>query len=213
MRTQACHGPLSPGTSMAAERRRRGPLQWHERHLDHFLDLLLDSFDDASLWLDLREYCHKKQWGFSSGCAGTESPAWILAATRRYLQARGVEFSVFHVASLKFEPEKRRWIQNALEEPPTQLFANVWDATDTKPHFEFMSGKSAPVDPGFLTKIWLVGFSCRTASFLNRSADDANVCISCRAGTTGDTFEAVVQTLRLRRPLSFACENVPFGQI
>lgn len=108
---------------------------------------------------------------------------------------------------------KRRWIQNALEEPPAQLFANVWDATDTKPHFEFMSGKSAPVDPGFLTKIWSVGFSCRTASFLNRSADDANVCISCRAGTTGDTFEAVVQTLRLRRPLSFACENVPFGQI
>ena len=106
VRTQACHGPLSPGTSMAAERRRRGPLRWHERHLDHFLDLLLDSFDDASLWLDLREYCHKKQWGFSSGCAGTESPAWILAATRRCLQARGVEFSVFHVASLEIEPER-----------------------------------------------------------------------------------------------------------
>ena len=141
---------------------------------------------------------------WSSGCSGTDSPTWCMAALREVLDKRGVQFDPKHLYSAELLPRKRLFIEKQQHGPPMFLFPDVLDlsrpsATCTR------IGKST--DPRkFRPRMFIVGFSCKGASGLNTK--QVGSVFGKPDVSTAITLSATWCVLDEQSPDAFVAENV-----
>ena len=69
-----------------------------------------------------------KPWAWSSGCSGTDCPAWVHEALETFPSCRR---RFVHLVAAEIEPDKREFIRLAPvargRDPPSQLFKDIFD--------------------------------------------------------------------------------------
>ena len=158
------------------------PCVWGEHYARDFALSVLEDQRQTSLVHALKGYCHHNEWSWSSGCSGTDSPAWMYKGVKEALISLGVVFVVDHIASCEICPKKRGFIRVVVSPPPKELYACVFDATRDEAH-DFMSGTVRRCDADNASRTWIIGFSCKSGSGLN--AHRPENFIQERAGSTG----------------------------
>ena len=168
-----------------------------------FASKLLDAVPaDAKAALQL--YMHESRWNWSSACSGTDCPAFCYHAMKQAALDRGWDVHVEHHISAELDPEKRRWIKEAVVPSPRVLLQDMFHAASDTPQMNDMTGRVAVVP--LCQGCWFIGFSCKGASGLNPQRDGQH--LSKDNTTTGVTWRGVLAIALRHKPRFFLLENV-----
>lgn len=183
---------LAPAQSAFARR----PLSWGPGYLQALAGRLMDNLrvEAAESAADLTAFLNNLRFPWSSACSGTDSPAWCFRALADHLASQGCHVTFPHLVSAESHPQKRAFICQAAR--PQQLFKDIFDLSRPCARNE-LTGKEELPDGGRESQCYLVGFSCKTVSGLNRQRATAASAIAERVGSTGSTFAGA---LDLDRP-------------
>ena len=179
-------------------------LHWGPNYLDNLADRFLDRLASTD-HVKLLRFLHNTEFGWGSGCSGTDSPTWVFGPLSAKLESRGCHVSFPHIFSAELEASKRNFICQT--STPGNLYGNLYDLCKDRA-FCHKAGAEALVDPNHRVRIFIAGFSCKTVSGLHSDKGVASVCIDESTGSTGLTFSGVVLFLRKRSPHLFVLENV-----
>jgi site-specific DNA-cytosine methylase len=119
---------------------------------------------------------------------------------RRALPGR---LSVKHVFSCESDPKKRKWILDNFPSV-TLLFGDVKEL-HTGMAMNYVTGKREPVPA---VDIVVAGFVCKSVSIMNSQREQFQDCIRQAKGQTGETFQGVVNYVKVFQPRIVICENV-----
>ena len=143
-------------------------------------------------------------WG--TGCSGTDSPAWALASLQAALLTMAqVSLTTRHIFSAELEPFKQQFIAQLQWGAPLYLFRDLFDLSRQSATCLLSGCLVQPLTLG--VQLFMAGFSCKSASFLNWRESGA-VADAQSGGTTAITFRGVLCVLARTKPLLVVCENV-----
>ena len=156
----------------------------------------------------LFQYCSSLEFGWSSACSGSDSPAWVWQALTDYFGDKlgHGSFSAPHIVSAELASNKRNWIKRV--HAPLQLFDDIFKLSGRQDATNHMTGKVEFPDPNRRNRSWFIGFSCKTLSGLNTVRRAEGLAITNDDCTTGLTFRGVLLILQDWQPKAFVLENV-----
>ena len=174
-------------------------LQWGPDYLSQFCKYLLRKLQRSSVG-PVIDLLRSQPIVWASGCSGSDSPAWIFDGISACIG--GGKFQ--HIYSAEIDPRKRAWIKEMTK--CTHLFSDVFDLTRSKARCD-RSGRVVDMKlvHSRVLDILLIGFSCTSASRLNRTFEGDVDDIGCQ---TGATLWAALLVIGQRRPRTFIAENV-----
>jgi site-specific DNA-cytosine methylase len=195
-------------------------LRWGDSYLAdvafHCLGNIKRNPSLADLLLDLDVFLDKRSgaeldYTWASGCSGTDSPRWGYNAIKQALVRFGFpsHFTTFHAASAERDQTKREFIKRLVK--PRRLVKDVFelsgrvalDVLSTHHGVQFFpSAELSDLD------VFLIGFVCKSVSFLNTNKDAAQVAAWNADSLTGSTLRAAILFLERMKPRAAILENV-----
>ena len=185
----------------------------HAQSLPHTFDsTFLDRFA-ANIWKNLSTADHDNirrcvsllstvRWG--SGCSGTDAPAWAFAALKDAFAAAGIALKTCHVYSAELVDFKRKFISKVPFGRPQFLFKDLFDLSRSSARCTLSGESTNPLR--LLIDVFICGFSCKSASFLNHH--ETGAVASAGDGSTAITFRGVLCVLQRTKPVLGVFENV-----
>ena len=189
------------------------PLRWSSNIIADFYERLwslLPLPTQMQTLQYLEDLCVLK---WSTACSGTESPQWVFEALEvlydRMRPRLHSGFRCAHAFAAELDRDKQRFILATARRPVRQLFGDMNQLSGARA-LNIVTNETENIDGA---NIWmtLIGFSCKTASSLNRTGELAGAsasCIAASVGSTGETFAATRLYAQQHRPRWLLLENV-----
>ena len=114
------------------------------------------------------QYAKDSEFAWGSACSGTDSPSWVYAGLKAYLQSQQIGMEAPHIVSAEVDASKQKFIQTVACHQ--QLLDDLFKVICETPPENLMNGKRELADPLQLVKQWIMGFSCKSVSGYNRSS-------------------------------------------
>ena len=177
--------------------------------LDTLAAAFLDAMPVPAKDFACKHYTAAKRLTVGTMCSGTDVAVWALAAVLATLRSSagvggvGVQHLFRHAFVCEIDARKREFLWSCHN--PGIVFTDMSDLGETGWGTDALSGRSDRLPA---VDLLIVGFSCKDFSTLNSRPDKSHI-LRDSLGTSGSTFQSLVQVLQRQRVPVVITENVP----